>query len=59
MFSFFSENDLILPKHSGFRPGDSCNKQLLSIAHEIHSAFDDGHKVRDDFLDISKTFDKV
>ena len=57
--NFFSENDLILPKQSGFRPGDSCTNQLLSIAHEIYSAFDDGHEVRSAFLDISKAFDGV
>ena len=39
MFSFFSENDLISPKHSEFRPGDSCTNQLLSQAHEILSPF--------------------
>ena len=50
MFSFFSENDLISPKQSGFRPGDSCTNQLLSIAHEILSAFDGGHEVRVSFL---------
>ena len=44
MFSFFSENDLISPKQSGFRPGDSCTNQLLSIGHEILSAFDGGHE---------------
>ena len=54
MFSFFSENDLISPKQSGFRPGDSCTNQLLSTAHEILSAFDDGV-----FLDISNAFDRV
>ena len=59
MFSFFSENDLISLKQSGFRPGDSCTNQLLSIAHEILSAFDDGHEVRGVFLDISKAFDRV
>ena len=59
MFSFFSENDLVSPKQSGFRPGDSCTNQLLSIAHEILSAFDDGHEVRGVFLDISKAFDRV
>ena len=59
MFSFFSEVNLILPKQSGFRPGDSCTNQLLSTAHEILSAFDDGHEVRGVFLDISKAFDRV
>ena len=47
------------PKQSGFRPGDSCTNQLLPIAHEILSAFDDGHEVRSVFLDISKAFDRV
>ena len=59
MFSFFSENDLVSPRQSGLRPGDSCINQLLSIAHEILSAFDDGHEVRSVFLDISKAFDRV
>ena len=59
MFSFFSENDLISPKQSGFRPGDSCTNQLLSTAHEILSAFDDGHEARDVFPGISKAFDRV
>ena len=55
----FSENNLISPKQSGFRPGDSCTNQLLSIAHKILSAFDDSHEVRGVFLDISKAFDRV
>ena len=62
MFSFFffsSENDLISSKQSGFRPGDSCTNQLLSIADQILSAFDDGHEVGGVLLDISKAFDRV
>ena len=31
---------------SGFKPGDSCINQLLSIVHEIYSSFDDGFEVR-------------
>ena len=58
-FSFFSENDLISPKQSGFRPSDSCTNQLLSLAHKILSVFDDGHGVRGVFLDITKAFDRV
>ena len=38
--NMFSENNLISPKQSGFRPGDS----LLSIAYKILSAFDDAHE---------------
>ena len=44
-FFFFSENDLILRRKSGFRPDDSFVNQLVSIAHEIISAFDDGQGV--------------
>ena len=57
--SFFLENDLIFPKQSGYRPGDSCINQLLSINHEILSAIEIDLEVREFFLDVSKAFDKV
>ena len=59
MFSSFFRIRLVPPKQSGFRPGQSCNNQFLSIAHEILSVFDEGHEVRGVFLDISKAFEKV
>ena len=60
MFNFFIANHLISTNQSGFKPGDSCINQLLSITHGIYASLDDGgYKVRDVFLDISKTFDKV
>ena len=59
MFTFFTENNLISPNQSGFRPGDSSVNQLLTIAHEIYKSFDEGFEVREVFLDISKAFDKV
>ena len=59
MFSFCIENDLISQNQSGFKPGDSCINQLLSIMHEIYKSFDDGWDVRGVYLDISKAFDKV
>ena len=33
--TFFNDNNLISPKQSGFRPGDSCVNQLIAITHEI------------------------
>ena len=39
--------------------GDSCVKQLLSIAHDIYKYFDDGFEVSGVFLDIWKAFDKI
>ena len=45
MFGFFFENDLISQHQSGFKPGDSCINQLLSITHEIYQSFDEGFDV--------------
>ena len=59
MFSFFLANNLLVLNQTGFKPGDSCINQFLSITHEIYSSFDDGFEVRSVFLDISKAFDKV
>ena len=50
---------MITPNQSGFKIGDSCINQLVSITHEIYKSFDDGYEVRGVFLDISKAFDKV
>ena len=59
LFEYFIENDLISPNQSGFKPGDSCTNQLISIMHETYQSLDDGFEVRGVFLDISKDFDKV
>ena len=59
LFEFFIANKLISSNQSGFKPGDSCINQLLSITHEIYKSFDDGYEVRGVFVDISKAFDKV
>ena len=59
MLKYFLDNNLITLKQSGFRLGDSCINQLLSIAHDIFTSFDNGLEVRGVFLDISKAFDKV
>ena len=41
IYNYISKNNLLSPNQSGFRPGDSCTNQLLSITHHIHSSFDD------------------
>ena len=52
MFSCFWSSNLLAPNQSGFKSGDFCINQLLSITHEIYSSFDDGFEVRSFFLDI-------
>ena len=61
IFNYFISNKLFTTSQSGFLPEDSCIAQLLSIIHEIQTAFDENPvaDVRGIFLDISKAFDKV
>ena len=59
LFEFFIANELISSDQSGFKSDDSCIDQLIFIAPEICKSFEDGHELRDIFLDISKAFDKV
>ena len=52
---------MLNPNQSGFMPGDSCIRQLISVTHEIYASFDANPslEVRGVFLDISKAFDRV
>ena len=59
IFEYLTTNKLISDNQSGFKPGDSCINQLLSITHEIYHSLDNGLEVRGVSLDISKAFDKV
>ena len=61
IFNHFQSNKLFTSSQSGFPPGYSRIAQLLSIIHEIQTAFDNNPTadVRSVFLDISKAFDKV
>ena len=61
LFKYLEDNNLLNGNQSGFRPGDYCVHQLLSITHEIYKAFDANPSLeaRGVFLDLSKAFDKV
>ena len=59
MFEFFTADNLNSPNQSGFKPGDSCINQPLSITREICQSFDNSFEVWGLFLDVSKAFDKV
>ena len=61
LLNCFLSNKLFTPSQPGFLPGDLSIAQLLSIIHEIQTAFDNNPTVdvRDVLLDISKAFDKL
>ena len=58
LFNYFQSHRLFTPSQSGL---DSCIAHLLSIGHEIQTAFDESPTadVRGVFLDLSKAFDKI
>ena len=61
LYNYFATNNLFSSCQSGFREGDSCVSQLLSITHDIFTGFDANPPLdtRGVFLDISKAFDRV
>ena len=59
LYKYFTDIELISSNQSGFKPGDLCINQLLSITRDIYQSFGNGFEVKDFFLDISKAFDKV
>ena len=60
-FFFFNltQNVLLSPQQSGFKPGDSCINQFLSIFHSIYSWIDNDLRIIGVFIYISITFYKV
>ena len=40
VFKYLEDKKLLIWNHSGFRPGDSCVHQLLSIIEETYKLFD-------------------
>ena len=59
ILKYFLGNNLISPKQSTFRLGDSCVNQLLPITHDIFTFFDSSVEGRGVFLEIFKAFDKL
>ena len=54
LFNYMNNNSFFNVNQSGFRPGDSCIHQLISITHDIFKNFDSNptQEVRGLFLDI-------
>ena len=47
MFTLFTENNVVSPNQSGFRPGKFCVNKLLAITHKIYKSFDERFDVRE------------
>lgn len=59
LVSFLESNSFFSSAQHGFRRPFSCDTQLLSFTHELHSFLDNGSSTDCVFLDFSKAFDKV
>ena len=59
MYPYLIGSNLISSHQLGFKGGDSCINQLLSITHEIYKSFGEGFEVHKVFLEISKALDRV
>ena len=61
LFFYLNNNNLLNSNLCGFRPGDSCVHQLVSMTHDICKAFDANPslEVIGVFLGLSKAFSKV
>ena len=61
LFEYLDEQKLLSEHQSRFRPNESCINQLLSIVHDVYTAFhvDPTLEVRGVFLYMSKSFDKI
>ena len=58
-YNYLIDNNLISQNQSGYKRGDSCNNQLISITRNILSLLDVGLEVGGVVLDVSKAFDKL
>ena len=57
-YNYLIDNNFISQNQSGFKRGDFCINQLISVTHDILTLLYKRLEVRDVFLDISKPFDK-
>ena len=59
LYDHLSTNGLVSDAQHGFRPGRSCESQLLDSVHVWYKSMEDRKSVDVLFLDMSKAFDRV
>jgi hypothetical protein len=55
----WDKNDWLFDGHHGFRPGYSCESQVITVYQDIAHSLDNGRRIDAIILDFSKAFDLV
>ena len=59
VYSFLTTHQKLSPAQHGFRPGHSCQTQLLESVHQWAESLNQGSGTHAVFLDFSRAFDSV
>ena len=59
IMTHYDNHHILADVQHGFRPGRSCESQLIITTHDLASALDDKQQVDAVVLDFSKAFDRV
>jgi len=55
----WEKNDWLYEGQRGFRPGYSCESQVITVCQDIADALDNGDRIDAIIVDFSKAFDLV
>ena len=55
----WDKNDWLYKGQHGFRPGYSCESQIIAVCQDIADSLDNGDKIGAIIVDFSKAFDLV
>ena len=55
----WDKNDWLCEGQHGFRPGFSCESQVITVCQDIADSLDNGDKIDAFIVDFSKAFDLV
>ena len=55
----WDKNDWLYEGQHGFRPGYSCESQVITVCQDIADSLDNGERIDAIIIDLSKVFDLV
>ena len=55
----WDKNDWLYEGQRGFRPGNSCESQVITVCQDTADSLDNGDRIDAIILDFSKAFDSV